>query len=61
MTYEYTCDICGREMESDEEKGLVSRVKNHLKTDHGLVRETDVSNPNIAYEEEEIRERIEEK
>lgn len=60
MTYHYTCDICGREMEAGEEDGLVSRAQNHLKNDHGLVRERDVSEPNIAYEEEELRERIEE-
>lgn len=56
----YTCDICGREMTGEDEEGLLQRAKHHLKTDHGLMRETDVSNPNIAYEDEELKERFEE-
>lgn len=60
MSYSYTCEICGREMEGDDEDGLVARAQQHLKSDHNLVRERDVSNPNIAYEQEELRQRIEE-
>lgn len=56
----YTCDICGREMEADDEDNLVQRAQHHLKNDHALMRERDVSNPNIAYKEEELKERFEE-
>lgn len=55
----YTCDICGREMEADDEENLLQRAKHHLKNDHNLNRESDVTNPNIAYRDEELKQRFE--
>ncbi|QKQ98211.1 hypothetical protein GKQ38_01600 [Candidatus Nanohaloarchaea archaeon] len=58
---QFTCDICGMEFEDENEDDLVQLAKQHMKREHDLQRETDVAEPNIAYEEEEIRERISEK
>lgn len=60
MTLKYTCDICGRELEGDTEDGLLQLAKTHLKQDHALLRETDVSEPNLAYEDSALKERFEE-
>lgn len=60
--YRYTCDICGIEVDGETENGVVQAAQHHLQTDHNLQKEEgeDVTKPNIAYEEEELKERIEE-
>lgn len=56
----FTCDICGRVIEEETEDEVVQRVQRHLKVDHGMTDMTDVNEPNIAVEEDEIRNRTEE-
>lgn len=57
----FTCEICGRVIESRGEDELVQQVQHHLKVDHGMSTgdAKDVDEPNIANEEADIRERIE--
>lgn len=56
----FTCDICGRVIEEEEEDQLVQRVQHHLKVDHSESYDDarDVDQPNLANEEDKIRERI---
>lgn len=56
----FTCDICGRVIEEETEDEIVQRVQHHMKVDHGMTDMTDVQSPNIAGEEDEIKERTEE-
>lgn len=55
---QFTCDICGMQFEDENEDDLIQMVKQHMKREHGMQKEDDVSQPNIAYEDEEIRSRL---
>jgi len=61
MAYEYTCQICGLSMEGDTEDGLVQEVQMHLKNSHSMQQSRDVTEPNLAHEEDEIRSKIKQK
>lgn len=58
--YQYTCDICGQQFEDEEKDGVIQIAQHHLQTDHNLQKESDVTEPNLAYEQDELEERIEE-
>lgn len=60
MSYEYTCQICGEELNGDTVDGLVVAAKRHYANQHGMLNQPGERDTNLRYDEEDIREDIEE-
>lgn len=58
--YRFICDICGRQLDAEEEDEVVELTQRHLQVDHGMDDSQDTKEPNLLQEEDKIRERIEE-
>lgn len=59
MTYVYRCRICSDEVSGDSENGVVIAAERHYVNQHGLQHGTDVEPSGIEFDEEAIREDIE--